>query len=78
MEASRVPACISKDFARSAQAKPLRDEGLYCRNMEPQKTETEHRTAVKDPRLSRALGKQVRYMPGNGGGGREARGIDAE
>jgi hypothetical protein len=56
----------------------MRDEGLYCRTMEPQKTETEHRTAVKDQRLSRALGKQVRYMPGNGGGGREARGIDAE
>ena len=78
VEASRVPACISTNFARSAQAKSLWDEGLHRRNMEPQKTETEHRTAVKDQRLSCALCKQIRYMSGYGGGGREARGIDAE
>jgi hypothetical protein len=27
--------------------------------------------------LPGALGKHIRYMPGDGGGGREARGIDA-
>ena len=34
--------------------------------------------SCQDQRLPCALGKQIRYMSGNGGGGREARGIDAE
>ena len=48
VEASRVPACISKDFARSAQAQSLRDEGLCSRNMEPKRTGTEKGTARLD------------------------------
>ena len=51
---------------------------LYLGETEPKKTEPEHRIAVKDQRLSSALGKQIHYMFGNGGGGREAWGLDAE
>ena len=61
VEASRVPACISKDSALCAPGSVVWDEGLRCRNMERKRVETGQEIAhlledrVEDPGI-RTLG----------------------